>query len=377
MRQAIERQAATQAQAGGMHGMPDPLGGDGLFAVSTPKLDLRQAQALAAEVYGIDSRATVLSSERDQNFRLDGRDGGTYVLKVTHPAEDPGVTDFQTQAQLHLMRAQPALPVPGILPTTSGESIHWREVGAGGLRQAVRLITFLPGVPLYKVARSARQRQALGGALARFDQALAGFSHAHSNHRLLWDIQHVSQLRPLLALVEDSPRRALATRFLDHYEQATAQRVAGLRRQVIHNDLNAYNVLVDEHDTERVTAILDFGDMVEAPLVNDLAVACAYQLADAPDPLATALDCIRAYHRVLPLTEAEAGVLPDLIAARLLITVLITGWRARQHPENSAYILRNNALSWTGLHRLAALPRGQAEHTVLEAIGGEPENHHE
>ncbi|WP_454724024.1 MULTISPECIES: phosphotransferase [Cupriavidus] len=359
-----------------MRGMPDPLGGDGLFAVSTPKLEPRQAQALAADVYGIDGSATLLSSERDQNFRIDGRDGGAYVLKVTHPAEDPGVTDFQTQAQLHLMRARPALPVPAIVPTRAGHGIHWREAG-GGLRQAVRLITFLPGVPLYKVPRSARQRQALGSALARFDQALAGFSHPHSNHPLLWDIQHVSQLRPLLALVDDGPRRALAARFLDHYEQDTAQRVAGLRRQVIHNDLNAYNVLVDEHDPARVTAILDFGDMVEAPLVNDLAVACAYQLDDAPDPLATALDCVRAYHRIHPLTAAEAGVLPDLIAARLLITVLITGWRARQHPENSAYILRNNALSWTGLHRLAALPRGQAEHILTEAIGGQQENPHD
>ncbi|OXH90895.1 homoserine kinase, partial [Burkholderia multivorans] len=72
------------------------------------------------------------------------------------------------------------------------------------------------------------------------------------------------------------------------------------------------------------------------PLVNELAVASSYQLADTPNPLETAVDCICAYHRENPLSGDELAVLPELIVARLLMTVLITGWRAREHPENSA-----------------------------------------
>lgn len=360
-----------------MHDTANPLGDDALFAVSSPKLDAAQACELAREVYGLDGRATLLSSERDQNFRLDAADGSACVLKISHPAEDAGVTDFHTRAQLHLMAAGPELPVPHLLPTRSGGVVHWRDVDGDGLHQAVRLITFLPGVPLHQAQRTRRQRRHLGATLARFDQALAGFTHPHASHRLLWDIQHADQLRPLLALVDGDERRALATQVLDEFESTAMQRAAGMRRQVIHNDLNAYNVLVDPHDTDRISAILDFGDMVEAPLVNEVAVACSYQLADSPNPLETAADCVSAYHGVQPLTDVELAVLPGLIAARLLITVLITGWRARQHPENSTYILRNNGLSWTGLHRLAALGPGRAEDILFRAIQTESNDEHE
>lgn len=342
------------------------LGSDALFARSWPKLDETEAAALAAQAFGVSGHATLLTSERDQNFRIDVPGHAGYVLKITHPAEDVGVTDFHTEAQLHLMRADATLPIPQLIATRDGASVFWREGGGG--RQAVRLITFVPGVPLYKVARSAAQRRALGAALARIDLALGSFSHTHANHRLLWDLQHLAQLRPLLACIDDPARGALAQRFLDRFELRVAPVLTTLRRQVIHNDLNPYNVLVDAGDHDRVAAIFDFGDMVEAPLVHEIAVAAAYQLADAADPLVTAAECIGAYHARLPLTEPEIALLPDLIAARLLTTVLITSWRAREHPENSTYILRNSGLSWNGLERLEAMGMDQALQSLRAAL---------
>jgi len=348
------------------------LGDDALFARSWPKLDETEAAALAAHAFGISGHATLLTSERDQNFRIDVPGQAGYVLKITHPAEDIGVTDFHTRAQLHLMHADSTLPIPQLIETVDGASVYWRDLprhtAGRDARQAVRLITFVPGLPLYKVARSAAQRRALGVALARIDRALASFSHPHANHRLLWDLQHLAQLRPLLACIDDAARRRLAQRFLDRFEARVAPVLPTLRRQVIHNDLNPYNVLVDASDHDRVAAIFDFGDMVEAPLVHEIAVAAAYQLADAPDPLVTAAECIGAYHARLPLTDTEITLLPDLIAARLLTTVLITSWRAREHPENSTYILRNSGLSWNGLERLDALGMDQALQSLRTAL---------
>ncbi|WP_338509164.1 hypothetical protein [Pseudomonas poae] len=57
-----------------------------------------------------------------------------------------------------------------------------------------------------------------------------------------------------------------------------------------------------------------------------------------------------------------------MIEARLLATVLITEWRAREHPENSEYILRNNPSAWAGLRRLEAFGTGQAQIFILEKI---------
>ena len=74
-------------------------------------------------------------------------------------------------------------------------------------------------------------------------------------------------------------------RFTEHARPA----LPGLRAQAIHNDLNLYNVLVDPRDHDVIAGILDFGDMVRAPLVNDLAVAASYQLEPGADPLAPAI----------------------------------------------------------------------------------------
>ncbi|MFM9867477.1 phosphotransferase [Achromobacter xylosoxidans] len=344
-----------------------PSAGQALFAAEPPKLSLSQAEALAQHHYGLLAQATLLSSERDQNFLLRGADGRAYVLKATHPAEDPAVTDFHTQAQLRLMRAGGQPPVPHLLPRLAGDYVHWHD-DASGARRAIRLMTFVDGVPLHQVARTPAQHRALGRALAQFDLALADFDHAMAGHELMWDLQRADQLADLLPKIPEADRRRLAERQLERFVTDLRPRLGALRRQVIHNDLNPYNVMVARDRPDQVAALLDFGDMVRAPLAQDLAVAGAYLLDDAPNPLSLALrQCLASYHQTLPLTEAEIALLPDLIATRLLITVAITGWRAQQHPENRQYILRNNGLAWTGLARLDALPRQQASDILLAA----------
>ncbi len=350
-----------------MNRSPQPSVGQALFAAEPPKLTLAQAEAVALSCYGLTARASILSSERDQNFLMQCEGGGAYVLKATHPAEDPAVTDFHTQAQLRLMQAGGEPPVPRLMPGLTGEYVHWREDEDGG-RRAIRLMTFVDGVPLYKVDRSLAQHQALGRALAQFDRALADFSHPMADHELMWDLQHADRLADLLPRIAQPQQRQLAERQLDRFMRDTQPRLRGLRRQVIHNDLNPYNVMVDRARPDHIAALLDFGDMVRAPLVQDLAVAGAYLLQDAPDPLSPALrHCLASYHQALPLTDTEIALLPGLMAARLLITVAITGWRAQQHPENRHYILRNNGLAWTGLARLDAMPQQQASDTLLAA----------
>jgi Ser/Thr protein kinase RdoA (MazF antagonist) len=68
--------------------------------------------------------------------------------------------------------------------------------------------------------------------------------------------------------------------WLAHFMQQVQPRLGGLRHQVIHNDLNPYNVLVDPQDHITTVGLIDFGDMVQAPLINELAVACSYQLSE-------------------------------------------------------------------------------------------------
>src|SRR5277367_6260406 len=78
-----------------------------------------EAAAFARRLFGVEGTAQPLKGERDQNFLLRGP-SGTFVLKITNPAEDRGVTDFQTRAMLHVKTADPLLPVPELLRGENG-----------------------------------------------------------------------------------------------------------------------------------------------------------------------------------------------------------------------------------------------------------------
>ncbi len=309
--------------------------------------------ALLAEHYGLHAAIRRLPSERDENFHLLS-DGGDYLLKISNAAELREVTDFQTGAMLHLARADPALPLPRLMAARDGGvSVEVRT--ASEPPRVMRLQTYLPGTPLHGAARSAAQCGNLGTLLARLDLALEGYRHPGAHRPLRWDLQHASGLRPLLALVEAPERRALVTQFLDRFERRALPALARLRKQVIHNDFQPSNVLVDPLYPERITGIIDFGDIVEAPLVDDIAVAAAYHVSGAPAPLDFVAAMLAAYHRVLPLEEGELAILFELIATRLVLSAVIGNWRAQLQPGNRGYILRHADAAWSGLQRLAAL----------------------
>jgi len=339
---------------------------DAFLMTAAPSVSCPEVERLARALYGISATARTLSSERDGNFHLQTDAGDQYVFKVSNPAEDPVVTNFQTEALFHIAAMNPALPVQRIKRGLDGRSEMHVRFGADSSR-VVRMFTYLDGVPLNTVERSAAQRRNLAQCLARIGLALRDFAHPGADHELAWDIKHASRIRTLFEYIADVERRSLTERFLDNFEEHALPVLPALRWQVIHNDLNPNNVLVNVEDHSSVAGILDFGDMVRAPLINDLAVAAAYQLSQSPDPFDTAIEFIKAYHAVLPLQKPEVEILFDLIAVRLVIGAAITGWRARCHPENSSYLLRNNAMFWSRLEHFSTFPRTDVQQRLLRA----------
>ncbi|WP_326534526.1 phosphotransferase [Pseudorhodoferax sp.] len=325
------------------------------------------AADLLQRLYGMQGQLKPLTGERDANFLLEPAGGGARcMLKLSHPDEDPLVADFQTQALLHVARTDPALPVQRLLPDRYGAPSVQIEDAEGRTRVA-RVFSYLEGLPMPQAPRSAAQRSSVARMLARLDRALAGLDHPASARELPWDIQRADRVRPLLVHVADPARRALAEAALDGFEQRTKPKLAGLRRQPIHNDFNLYNLLVDPADPARVSGILDFGDMVHAPLVDDLAVAASYHIDEQGDALATVAQFAADYHAVSPLTDAETLALLDLVRARLSMVVAISGWRAARQPENAPYLMRNNAVSWARLQACADLTPEQVQDAIHAA----------
>lgn len=338
---------------------------DPILTTKPPQLAVRDAESLARRFYGRDLRAYELTSERDRNFRMEGADGSRFLLKLSNPAEASDMVDLQTCMLNHLRRSAPSLPVPHPVATTAG-AFETPITLDDGRASILRMLTFLPGTQLGQSTRTTAQRRALGQFLARLDQGLEGFTHPAAQHELLWNVAAAHRLTGMIDSIADGPRRALVRRFMVDYQANTLPQLQSLRAQVIHNDFNLGNVLVNPARTDEVAATIDFGDAVHAPLVGEIATAAAYQLADGADPLLSAAEMIGGYHEVLPLRRAEQAVVLDLVTARLVITILITEWRAARYPENRDYIMRNNGLAWAGLDHIARLPRAEASRRLLQ-----------
>jgi Ser/Thr protein kinase RdoA (MazF antagonist) len=334
-------------------------------------VDVAEAQKLSADVFGVAGRADRLAGERDQNFRIDPQEGEPLLLKISNSAEDPAVTDLQTQALLHIAQHAPGLPVPRLYPTRNNEPQHvWRR--PGGERRLVRLLSFLPGVPLHQAVADEQLLDKLGVALAQFDRALRDLRHPAETHDLLWDLQHASRLRTYTWAVEEPEKRRLAEAGLAIFSREAAPVLGQLRAQLLHNDLNPHNVLVSGSSRPSVTGIIDLGDMVRAPLVNDLAVAAAYHVGFGADPLDGVAALTRGYDTVLPLEPIEFKVLTPLIIGRLAMSVVISSWRARMDPTNRAYIFRNLPAAVRGLSRLLPLDLDAAAERLRTACVREP-----
>ncbi len=336
--------------------MTDPAGS--LLSLPPPQVPPQALATMVATHWGLTGTLHPLTSERDQNHRLDSG-SASYTLKLANPAEPAALTDFQTQALLHSAQHAPNLPTPRIIPTRDGQTILPTPDGA------LRLLTWLPGTPLAHLPRTPALAASIGTALGQLDATLAPFHHPAADHHLLWDVQNTPDLAPLTeALPADLKPRITA--FLTHFATQTAPSLATLPRQVIHGDFNPHNLLADATDPTRLTGILDFGDMTLSYRICDLAVAASY-LIDPTDPPSLLLPLVMAFHQANPLTTREIRILPDLITARLVTTLTISAWRAARYPENAAYILRNAPTSRAGLDALT--DPGALATTLLHACG--------
>jgi Ser/Thr protein kinase RdoA (MazF antagonist) len=332
------------------------MSGDLFAALQTPAptFPAKQAAALLEEHYGIAGELEPLQSERDQNFLVSGADRARYVLKFASESEAEAITDFQNQGLAHIARVAPNFPVPRVVSTRDNAKM-FEATSETGATHRVRLLSWLDGVPL-QIAQGVTSIAAqTGTCLATLGVVLRDFEHPASDYPLLWDIRNAARLADLLPFVDDADLRALCETRLERFRAVTSPSLDVLRKQVIYNDMNPSNVLVDRDDVSRLCGVIDFGDMIHSQLVNDVAVAAAYLCKVDDDPFADVLDFLAAYTAVLPLTEEEISVLPDLVLTRTLTTVMISHWRASLYPDNRAYILRNETRARQMILRVAEL----------------------
>ena len=308
------------------------------FLKHTPQFTEQDAIAIMKDLYDIQATADALPSERDQNFRMSAGPKGSFVLKIANALEDPALLDCQNQAMQHLNRQ--VTFCPKVVANRDGEFISDIQA-ATGTTHKVRLVTYLPGVPMGSVKRrSSGLFEDLGRCVGEMDRVMADFDHPAARRDFYWDLANASRIvKDYHLLVMDANLRELIEKFAADFERIVTPLLPELRKSVIHNDANDYNVIVGGDGDlfmrhQRVVGIIDFGDMVFSHTVGNLAIAIAYAVLDHSDPLPVAAHIIKGYHRSFALAEAEIDCLFLMVCMRLCMSACIAAHQVTERPDN-------------------------------------------
>ena len=226
-------------------------------------------------------------------------------------------------------------------------------------------MTYLAGTPLAAVGAPAPALlRSLGRAVGRLDAALADFDDPAIHRDFHWDLAGAAAvIGDHRALIADEGVRG----FVERVSAAAWRRIephrGGFRRTAIHNDANDWNVLVSNAE---VVAIIDFGDIVHSWTVADPAVAIAYAMLDAADPLAAAAAIVRGYQAEHPLRDDELAAVFPLACLRLCMSACIAAWQQAQRPDDE-YLAVSQAPIRRTLPVLAAIPLDFAAETLRAA----------
>ncbi len=318
------------------------------IAAAPPSLRGEAVADAVARQFGRHGELRPLVSERDQNFQLAAADGSRYLVKVTGTSELPATTDLQVLTLRHLEGFADVI-APRVVATLGGETCGCIE--ADGSSYRLRLMSWVDGVLLETQAIDTALATRFGRALGTLDTALAGVAFDGENPVLLWDLQRVGELRTVLDCVDDASMRARIAIVIEDYEANVVPLKRRLVHQVIHSDANPENVVVDDG----AIGFIDFGDIVYAPRVFDVAIAASYLRQDGDDPLALIRPFIAGYHAVAPLTPAETAVLFDLVRARLATSIGLLYWRLQDRPESDEYRRKSLETESNASQFLAAL----------------------
>lgn len=232
--------------------------------------------------------------------------------------------------------------------------------------QIYRLLSFVEGEFLGDVSHTSELLYSIGIFLGQMDKELEGFHHsAISGKETQWDLKLFKSNYQYLKYIANPKDRNLVDYFFMQFDQHVYPVQHQLRKSVIYNDANHWNVLTQKG---KLSGIIDFGDMCYSWIINEVAIALSYVMMDKKDPLAIAAPLIKGYQTVYPLNEQELDILYYLVAARLCTSVCNSAYAKTLKPD-SEYITISEKPAWDLLRQWLAINPIKAKDSFREAAG--------
>ncbi len=318
---------------------------------SRPTFDESRVKDILENCYGITAEVEELPSYNDQNFRVLEYD---YVLKIANIDEEEEFLNFQN----NVIKKIENINQIGIHPNNNNELLFRFD------NHLIRLLDYLPGKVLADCTYTDELLFKIGQLISTIDDELMDFSHPKINDYFHWDLMHAENL--ISKNMEFTKDKDILPHFLDQFKKIDLSR---FRQSMIHNDANEYNIIVQN---ER-PSIIDFGDMVHTATIFELAIAIAYIILDKDDPIHSAIQVIKGYHSIIPLTEYEIDNLLVLAATRLCVSVSMSSYQITQEPDNE-YLLISQQPALKALHKLREINPQLVRYLFRDAVDMIPES---
>ncbi|XP_054645683.1 hydroxylysine kinase [Dunckerocampus dactyliophorus] len=341
-----------------------------------PNVSPSQAAELVKKHYNLTpSETSYLPSYVDQNFYVATVEGGQYVLKImnSEDSKDPTLFELQTYAMAFLK--ENGVPTQTALKTTTGQVMFQEDMDCGyGLQKyLVRLLTYLPGIPIAKVPFSPQLLYEVGQTAAKIDNILREMKHPRlsvlQREDFIWDLSNIVLLERYMHVLDGDPLQEAVKSVLHQYKTFVAPKYSSFRKCLIHGDFNDLNVLVQANETDghRISGIIDFGDMHISYYVHELAITIMYMMLEQADPIEVGGPILAGWESVFPLNEEEKVCLFWLVLSRFCQSLVLARFSVTLHPENEEYLMISSRKGIPILCQLLEMGKEQVESVWFHA----------
>ena len=270
--------------------------------------------------------------------RLNGYDNINYLVKTnTHKyifktysnIEVLEVLKSETEVLSYLSEAEDFdSPKPiKFLDGSYVKKIVWNETEI-----IIRLVSFVEGDFIGELNVNEDIVNSLGLMLGRLNLKLLSWnSYVIKSREFEWNLDSFLISKNYINQIESFEDRKLVQYFFQQYEIEVIPLNSKLRKSIIHNDANEWNLLTKRGLT---SGIIDFGDISYAALINELAIAIVYISYRDSNYLDWAEKLIASYNSIIPLKEIELKVLYYKISLRLCVSACNSAKAKKENPKN-------------------------------------------
>ncbi|MGB0424894.1 MAG: aminotransferase class III-fold pyridoxal phosphate-dependent enzyme, partial [Flavobacteriales bacterium] len=232
------------------------------------------------------------------------------------------------------------------------------------------VLGFVSGTFYAEAPPSRKLRESMGKFIGKSLNTLSKMdSNLVKSHEHRWDLGNTHLSQEYLEKIENPYYRKFALYYFEEFKSRILPVQHKLPRQVIHGDLNDWNVLCEG---DEVSAAIDIGDTCYSARINELAIALVYVMFNQDDVLQAAIETVQSAHAECAFYRKEIELLFLLVGSRMAVSMANAAHSQRLNPENDYISVSQNGVEelvvkWTSLGEI------HVSNKLLEACGFEVE----